>query len=161
MPVVDDAGSLEILGATPGVVRALTGYLTDEQWRWRPAPDSWSVLEVVAHLRDIEREVYGALLQRVLREDAPTMTGHFDASGWARDRRYNDFDPAVTLAEFTGARAGTVEALRAAPSDAVHRTWRDREGTTLTLGVLLHRFANHDAIHLGQIAKCKRAQRAY
>jgi uncharacterized damage-inducible protein DinB len=148
------------LAATPDVLRALTGYLDDDAWRWKPAADSWSCLEVVAHLRDIEREHYGRWVLRVLGEARPVLAGRFDADGLARARRYNELDPEETLGAFAAARAETVAALRQAAA-AWERPWVDGDGNEAPLRVLLRRFANHDAIHLGQIARVKRAQRAY
>jgi hypothetical protein len=37
-------------------IRGLVGDVSDEQARWKPGPDQWSVLEVVNHLYDEERE---------------------------------------------------------------------------------------------------------
>jgi hypothetical protein len=41
---------LELLEATPGILRGLMSELTDDDARWKPAPDRISVAEVVAHL---------------------------------------------------------------------------------------------------------------
>jgi hypothetical protein len=149
------------LAATPDLLRALTGYLDDGAWRWKPSPDQWSCLEVVAHLRDIERELYGAWVQRVLREQRPVLSARFDAAGLARDRNYNALDPSEVLDAFAADRAGTVDALRDASPAGWGRPWVDRDGNELTLRTLARRLANHDAIHLGQMAKVKRAQRAF
>ena len=45
-----------------GVVEAVKG-LSDAQWRFKPAPDRWSVAEVVEHLALIEEIVHGILLK--------------------------------------------------------------------------------------------------
>lgn len=155
---MDEAG---FLATTPDVLRALTGYLSEAAWRWKPAADQWSCLEVAGHLRDIERELYGAWALRVLAEDRPVLAARFDAAGLARDRRYNELDPAAALDQFAAARRITVDALRAAVPAARARPWVDRDGREQTLRGLVRRLANHDAIHLGQIGKVKRAQQAY
>ena len=36
-------------------IQALTTNVDDEQARWKPSPDRWSVLEVICHLHDEER----------------------------------------------------------------------------------------------------------
>ena len=152
---------IEFLGATPQSLRQMTGYLSDAQWRARPAADEWSPLEVVAHLLDIERELYGVWVLRVLREDRPTLADRFRAAELARERGYNQLDPAATLAAFAAAREATVGALRQAVAGAWDRTWVDREGAAQTARFLLRRFANHDAIHIGQLARAKRSLRAF
>jgi hypothetical protein len=37
-------------------IRALAAGCSDQQARWRPDPASWSILEVINHLLDEERE---------------------------------------------------------------------------------------------------------
>ena len=41
------------LEATPEILRGLMRELTDEDARWKPAPDRFSVAEVLAHLRPL------------------------------------------------------------------------------------------------------------
>ena len=41
---------LDLLEATPGILRGLMAELTAEDARWKPAPERFSVAEVLAHL---------------------------------------------------------------------------------------------------------------
>ncbi len=45
-----------ILAVNAGVIEKLTEGVTLEQSRWKPDPDRWSILEVINHLYDEERE---------------------------------------------------------------------------------------------------------
>jgi len=45
----------QLAGHEPAIVALCTG-VSDSEARSRPAPDTWSLLEVVAHLLDEERE---------------------------------------------------------------------------------------------------------
>ena len=38
-----------------GTIHSLTLGISEEQARWKPAPESWSILEVINHLYDEER----------------------------------------------------------------------------------------------------------
>jgi hypothetical protein len=38
---------LDLLAATPGILRGLMAGLSDEDARWKPAPDRFSVAEVL------------------------------------------------------------------------------------------------------------------
>lgn len=49
---------------------AATGGLTDAQWRWRPAPGTWSVLDGVEHLATIERGTTRMLLDGLSHPEA-------------------------------------------------------------------------------------------
>ncbi len=57
---------LRMLEATPGVLRALMCELSDEDARWKPAPDRFSVAEVLAHLSHSEGACYRARLDRFI-----------------------------------------------------------------------------------------------
>ena len=48
------------------VIRALVAGVTAEEARPRPAPESWSILEVVCHLGDVEREDFRQRLDIIL-----------------------------------------------------------------------------------------------
>src|SRR5581483_7339091 len=50
----------------PEIVRALVSGITQAEARIKPAPDSWSVLEVVCHLCDEERDDFAAERARSL-----------------------------------------------------------------------------------------------
>ena len=45
------------LAIQAGRIRALAEGVSDEQARWKPDAESWSILEVVNHLYDEEREL--------------------------------------------------------------------------------------------------------
>lgn len=47
------------------------------------APGEWSAHQVAAHLRDVNRQVYGLRLRRTLTEDQPSFE-NFDADIWAQ-----------------------------------------------------------------------------
>ena len=53
------------LEATPEILRALMRELTEEDARWKPAPDRFSVAEVLAHLSHSEGHCYRLRLDRL------------------------------------------------------------------------------------------------
>jgi DinB superfamily len=60
-----------------GVVNAVAG-LSETQWRFKPAPDRWSVVDVVEHLAVIEGRVHIVLARM---ETAPTAPPDHDLRG--------------------------------------------------------------------------------
>src|SRR5262245_27000863 len=62
---------LRLLEATPEILRGLMTELTDEDARWKPAPDRFSVAEVLAHLSHSEGTCYRMRLDRFLKEARP------------------------------------------------------------------------------------------
>ena len=46
---------LALLNATPGILWGVMSELSDEDARWKPGPDRFSVAEVLAHLSHSEK----------------------------------------------------------------------------------------------------------
>jgi len=54
------------LGENAGRIAALVRGVTPENVRWKPDPASWSILEVINHLWDEEREDFRVRLGIIL-----------------------------------------------------------------------------------------------
>jgi len=83
-------------------IRALAGGVLEEQARFKPDPDSWSILEVVNHLLDEEKEDFRVRLDYTLHrpdEEWPPI----DPQGWVTAREYNERDLGESL-RFPGRR---------------------------------------------------------
>src|ERR1044071_3553124 len=61
---------LDLLQATPAILRGLMTELTEEDARWKPAPERFSVAEVLAHLSHSE----GRKVRRVHYPRSPART---------------------------------------------------------------------------------------
>jgi hypothetical protein len=139
------------LKSLPNELDHLIGSLSDEDLRWHPIPNKWSIGEIVAHLRDAEREVFQVRLRRALYEDAPVYE-LWDQDRAAWERHYNDLDHRATAREFREARAETVAALDAVPLEFWDRTGVHPERGPETVEAMVSRQArNHDVSHLIQI----------
>ncbi|PWT98415.1 MAG: hypothetical protein C5B51_29420, partial [Terriglobia bacterium] len=62
---------LDILEATPEILRLLMTGVTDADARWKPAPERFSIAEVLAHLSHSEGHCYRMRLDRFLSEQRP------------------------------------------------------------------------------------------
>lgn len=62
---------LDLLEATAGILRGLMTELTEEDARWKPAPERFSVAEVLAHLPHSEGHSYRMRLDRFMAEARP------------------------------------------------------------------------------------------
>mgnify|MGYP006286276369 CR=1 FL=1 len=142
-----EAGRRELLEACLG--------LTDEQLRLRPSADDWSVLEVLAHLPDVDRN-WLANVQMMLTQDSPTLPG-FDDAAWKAAHAHVNQQPAAEV--FADLRASHAEALAGvgALTDAdLARTGIGRRGS-LTVKELITRYSGHDANHANQIREIRAA----
>ena len=67
----DELPCLDLLEATPAILRGLMAEISDEDSRWKPAPDRFSIAEVLAHLSHSEGHCYRARVDRFLGEELP------------------------------------------------------------------------------------------
>ncbi|MGH2628909.1 MAG: DinB family protein, partial [Anaerolineales bacterium] len=85
--------------------------VSDDQARWKPNPESWSILEVTCHLGDEEREDFRTRLDIILhRPEAPWPP--IDPREWVAERKYNERDLGGSLASFLSERRASLEWLR-------------------------------------------------
>ncbi len=147
---------LDLLEATPGIIRGLMSELTDEEARWKPGPDRFSVAEVLAHLSHSEGHCYRLRLDRFLAETRPTLEP--DDAQMFLDL-YQGADPQDSFARFEEQRLANVETMRGLPSDAGGRVALHREAGEITLNEMLHEWVLHDLGHIRQIAELVRARK--
>ena len=66
--MADELPCLELLEATPAILRELMSEISKEDARWKPAPDRFSIAEVLAHLSHGEGHCYRPRVDRFLAE---------------------------------------------------------------------------------------------
>ena len=142
------------LEETPASVRKLTAQMQSRELGWKKSPATFSVLENVCHLRDIEQEGYGARIQRLLRETTPLMPD-INGDQLAVDRKYNQQPLEPALAAFTSARLANVRIIRGLTEDQLRRRGTLETVGEITLEKLLRVMREHDRDHLGLIAEAK------
>lgn len=136
----------------PAALPPIIGALGDAELRWRPPSGNWSVLEVLAHMADEEVDDFRARLRHVL-EGRAGEWAPIDPVGWARDRRYNEADPASVMDRLLRERRASVAWLRAQARPDWSRAYQHPRFGPIAAGDLLASWAAHDALHLRQIAK--------
>lgn len=147
---------LDLLEATPKIVRGLMAGLSDDDARWKPAPDRFSVAEVLAHLSHSEGHCYRMRLDRFLSESLPEFEPD-DAQMYLD--LYRDADPQDAFDHFEKQREANIAYLRNLPSAAGQRKALHREYGEITLSEMLHEWALHDLGHIRQIAELVRARK--
>jgi len=147
---------LDLLEATPGLLRGLMAELTEEDVRWKPAPDRFSVGEVLAHLSHSEGHCYRARLDRFVEEENPEFEpddaqDHLDL--------YGRMDPEDAFDHFEEQRETNIEMLRDMPPGSGDRTAVHKKVGRITLAQMLNEWAMHDLGHVRQIAELVRARK--
>src|SRR5438552_1585145 len=147
---------IDLLEATPGILRGLMTELSQEDIRWKPAPDRFSVGEVLAHLSHSEGQCYRARLDRFMAEERPEFEPD-DAQFHLE--RYRNADPEDEFDHFEEQRETNVEFLRDLPPGAGGRVAVHKAVGPITMAQMLHEWAMHDLGHVRQIAELVRARK--
>jgi len=131
---------------------ALVSGLPLEQTSWKPGADKWSVLEVICHLLDEEREDFRARLESTLR-DPEKLWPAIDPPGWVVEREYAGRDLEETLSAFLDERRRSVSWLRALEQPDWGASYEHPVAGTLRTGDLVASWLAHDFLHLRQLAR--------
>jgi hypothetical protein len=149
---MDGKALIDRLEANREVILALVSRVSEEHGRWRPAPDKWSILEVVNHLVDEEREDFRARLESTLR-DPKEDWAPIDPEGSARDRRYQDRALVPSIQNFLAEREQSLRWLRSLESPAWENAHSHPAFGTLSAGDLMTSWVAHDLLHIRQLAR--------
>ena len=142
---------LKSMRASPVILKSLVAGLGDQQIRLRPAPGEWAVIEVVAHMADVDERAH-ARLRRLLTEDNPLLPA-FDQEALAVDRGYLKMDLAAELTRYQQTRAAHVADLEALDPGQWLRPGRHEATGDLTVELYEAHVASEDVDHLAQIAR--------
>jgi len=144
------------LQAAPAGLPALINRIPVSLRGERPAPEEWSLVEILCHLRDVEREVHLPRLEKILREDNPFLP-NIDSDIWAVERGYRSSNPTRAFQEFVQARKETLSRIHALPASAWDRPSRHAIFGPTRLDELMSFAADHDRIHLRQVKQIERS----
>ena len=151
-----DLPCLDFLEATPEILRGLMREISDNDARWKPAPDRFSIAEVLAHLSHSEGHCYRMRVDRFLAEENPFFEAD-DAQMYLD--LYRDADPEESFDHFEEQRENNVEFLESLPPGSGDRKASHAEAGEITLAQMLHEWALHDIGHIRQIAELVRARK--
>jgi hypothetical protein len=130
-------------------IRALAEGISDRQARWRPDPASWSILEVVHHLLDEEREDFRIRLDLTLHRPDEAWPG-IDPEGWVTERRYNEQDLGDILDQFLAAREESLTWLKSLSTPDWEADYHAPFGR-IAAGDIFAAWVAHDLLHMRQL----------
>jgi hypothetical protein len=133
-------------------IQNLVRGVSDEQARWKPSPEEWSILEVVNHLYDEERLDFRRRLGLLL-QDPDQPWPPIDPQGWVTERGYNNRDLAASLADFQREREGSLAWLRGLDTPDWEIYKEHPLAGKFRAGDLLAAWLAHDLLHLRQLTQ--------
>src|SRR5512140_778664 len=146
----------ETLAATPQTLKASLKGLSTKVLLWTPAAGKWSILEILCHMRDMEREAYIERYTRILSENEPALPD-LDGESLAILRAYRSQKAPEVVREWVALRRQTLQLLRKAGKAQWARAGIHATAGRLTMEALIRRHAvGNDEAHLRQIEAIKR-----
>lgn len=127
--------------------------ISDEQARWKPDERSWSILEVINHLCDEEREDFRDRLDILLHRTGELFP-KIDPESWVAGRRYNERNLGESLDGFARERQASIlwiGELKDPKWDAVYEQpkWR------VTAADIFASWVAHDILHMRQLVRLR------
>ena len=135
------------------VARAVMG-LPTKVLQYKPAPNKWSVQEILAHLADSEL-VYGYRLRQAIADKEPTFAP-IDQDAWAANLGYMEPTTPELIALYSLLRRANLRVLRRLkPADLEKSGFHPEHKCQITVAELVQNLAKHGASHLEQIERLK------
>ncbi len=144
--------------STPKKIAALIEGRGSDALTKRPAPDKWSVAEIVAHLADAELAVSWRLRQVLSKNAIPLQA--YDQDAWAATFDYARRDPKRSLATFQVLRENNLALLKAAPPELWNNYGVHEERGNESVAHMVRMIAGHDINHLRQIEQILQRSRS-
>jgi len=146
---------LDAAEKSPKQIAAAVSGLPEKVLRFKAAPDKWCILEILAHLADVEI-VYAYRIRQMLADKEPVIAP-MDQNDWARNLNYTEVPAAELVAVYGLNRHHNLRLLRRLqPSDFEKGAFHPELKRKFTVAEQVERMGMHGASHLEQIERLKR-----
>lgn len=150
---------IHLIARMQAMAEALLAMLKDvsaEQARWKPNAESWSMLEVINHLADEEREDFRTRVDMTLhhpeQEWPPIHPGE-----WVTARGYDQRDLDESLRRFQSERQTSLDWLRSLQLPDWETTHRHPQFGAARAGDMMAAWLAHDLLHIRQLTELRYA----
>jgi GNAT superfamily N-acetyltransferase len=136
-------------------IQALASGMEDRQARWRPSPNLWSILEVINHLLDEEREDFRVRLDIILHRPQDPWPP-IDPGGWVVQRAYNTRALDKSLRALSAERRRSLSWLDSLSAPEMAAECPSPFGP-IRAGDMFAAWVTHDQLHIRQLVELHRA----
>ena len=120
-------------------------------WQYKPAPDRWSIHEIIVHVSDSEANSY-IRVRRGLAEPGSAVLG-YDQDAWALRLDYHQQSTEEYLELFRWLRHTTYQLIKNQPRSVWAHTYEHSANGTTTLEQWLVAYESHVPGHIHQMQK--------
>ena len=147
---------LEAAEKSPKQIAAAVSGVSDKVLRYKPSPDKWCILEILAHLADMEY-LYAYRIRQMLADKNPVIAP-IDQDAWAKNLGYLQSSVPELVALYGLNRHATLQLLRRIQVSDLEKSARHPEKPQpVTVADYLQMMSKHGPNHLEQIEKLKKA----
>ena len=142
------------LQASTEMIRALLAGVAPEAARLKPSAQVWSILEVICHLHDEEREDFREHLDFILHRQKEEWHV-IDPQGWVIQRNYNEQNFVEMQKKFFAEREKSLiwlNGLRNPDWEKIYKT----KYRTISAGEMFACWVAHDNLHIRQLVELRR-----
>lgn len=148
---VEGKDPVDVMRKTPELLADLVVSVPEKQLQERPAPDKWSVAELLAHFADAEL-VSTWRYRQMIEHDSCALSG-FGQELWHKLGDYPSRRPEDSLQLFRLLRATNLHMFAQLTPEEWQRYGIHAERGPMTVTDLARQVAGHDLNHLEQIRK--------
>jgi hypothetical protein len=146
---------LDAAEKNPRQLAAATSGLPPETLRYKPAPDKWSILEILGHLADVEI-MYGHRIRQILADENPVIAP-IDQNAWAANLGYMETPTPEMTALFGVNRHHNLRILRRVKAQDLNKSaYHPELKRDVHLSEMVEKLDSHTQNHLRQIETIKR-----
>ena len=148
---VEGEQPMKVQAATSKKLERLIRGVSLSKLRKRPAPDKWSVVEILAHLADTE--IVGGFRIRIILGAPGTPIAGFNQDAWVTSGHYEKRDPRKSVEQFRVSREANLVLLKSLTQEQWKHHGIHSERGIETVEHIVRMFAGHDVNHIRQIER--------
>lgn len=142
---------VKLLATAPTQLARLLRGVPQPKARKRPAPDKWSISEIVAHIADAE-VVVGYRIRAILGQPGTPIIG-FDQDTWLTALHYDKRDLKKSYEQYRAMREANLALLKSLKPEQWKHVGMHSERGPESVDMVVRMFAGHDINHFGQIVR--------
>lgn len=137
------------------IIRTLMASISQVEAQVKPNAEAWSILEVICHLYDEEREDFREHLDFILHR-RNEVWHQINPQAWVTERKYNEQDFIEMQNRFFAERKQSLEWLKNISNANWDIEYRSPFGS-MKAGEMFAAWVAHDNLHIRQLVELRRA----
>ncbi len=156
MTLEERSRKIEAYGAAHRQLLAALERFPRGMWQFRPAPDRWTIHEIVVHIADSEANSY-IRCRRLIAEPGSAVLG-YDENKWAQVLHYHDQNADEAIELFKWLRRMSHALIKTLPDTAWSNTVVHSENGVMSMDDWLDTYERHIPDHIEQMQRVTRCK---